>query len=306
MKHLSLIISFSILVLILLGYISSSAALLLGFLLALTLGNPYPLQTPKVIGFLLKISIIGLGFGISLNEAIAISKEGFIITLLSILLTIALGFVLVKFLKIDKKIGFLLTSGTAICGGSAIAAISPIIRANHLSISIAISIIFFLNSIALFVFPPIGAALAMTQKQFGLWCAIAIHDTSSVVGAALEYGDEALQIATTVKLARTLWIIPLSFLAIFIFKSNGKKVKIPFFILGFILTILLNSYNLVSENISTEIFAMSKKILIFTLFLVGINLSINDLKKVGFKPIIYATILWVFISVFALIYIVCL
>lgn len=285
------------------NYISSPIALLLGFFFTLFLGNPFPDKTKKAISYLLKISVIGLGFGMSLTETIKTSKDGFLLTALSIFMTVGLGLLLIKLLKLDKKLGFLMTSGTAICGGSAIAAIAPVIKANSKTISMAIGVVFLLNSIALFIFPSIGHFFAMTQEQFGLWAAVAIHDTSSVVGAALEYGDRALQIATTVKLARTLWIIPLSIFAMLIFKSKGQKIKIPFFILGFIAAMLLNSYGFISEAVSFHIVDISKRLLVITLFLVGTTLTVKDLRASGIKPILFSTILWVFISIFSLIFV---
>ena len=164
-------------------------------------------------------------------------------------------------------------------------------------------IVFLLNSIALFVFPAIGHLLHLSQEQFGLWCAIAIHDTSSVVGAALSYGDEALKIATTVKLSRTLWIIPLSILSMFLFKTKEKKIKIPYFILLFVIAIIINSYHIIPVFITTEIVFYAKRILIITLFLVGTTISITDLKATGIKPIVLALSLWIFISIFSLVYI---
>src|SRR5690554_308076 len=293
----------SIIGLAILNYLSSPIALMLGFLLTLLIGNPFPEQSKKAIQYLLKISVIGLGFGMSLMETIKTSKDGFIITVISIFLTVGLGLLLIKILRIDKKLGFLMTSGTSICGGSAIAAVSPIIKANLKTISMAIGVIFLLNSIALFIFPSIGHFFNLTQEQFGIWAAIAIHDTSSVVGAALEYGDKALQIATTVKLARTLWIIPLTFFAMLLFKSKNQKVKIPFFILGFITAMLINSYNLIPDVVSSNIVDISKRTLIVTLFLVGTTLTVGDLKQNGYKPILFSTILWVFISAFSLVFI---
>ncbi|REH54762.1 putative integral membrane protein (TIGR00698 family) [Tenacibaculum gallaicum] len=286
------------------GYISSSFALISGFIITYIFSNPFPEKTKKATQILLKISVIGLGFGMSLTETIQTSKEGLTLTTLSIILTVILGLFFSKLFTIDKKIGFLITSGTSICGGSAIAAISPVIKASHKTISIAIGVVFFLNAIALFIFPPLGHILGLTQKQFGIWCAIAIHDTSSVVGAALEYGDEALQIATTVKLARTLWVIPLSFFAMFLFKSDDRKIKIPYFIIGFIIAMLLNSYQIVPESFSMDIVELSKRLLVATLFLVGMNLTIKDLKESGIKPIIFASLLWTFISVFSLLFII--
>lgn len=304
MKRIAQISIFILIILLAaLKYISSPIALISGFIFTLLLGNPFPMQTKKAIHYLLKLSVIGLGFGMSLTETIKASKEGFVITALSIFMTVSLGLLLIKLLKIDKKLGFLITSGTAICGGSAIAAISPVIKANHKNISIAIGVVFLLNSIALFIFPSLGHFFMMTQEQFGLWCAVAIHDTSSVVGAALVYGDKALQIATTVKLARTLWIIPLSFFAMTLFKSKNQKVKIPLFILGFIIAMLINSYHLVPEVVSTTIVEISKRLLVITLFLVGTTLTVSDIKKSGTKTILFATTIWIFISIFSLVYI---
>jgi uncharacterized integral membrane protein (TIGR00698 family) len=304
MKHIGQISVFIIIIILAaLKFISSPIALILGFLFTLFLGHPFQTQSKKAIQLLLKISVIGLGFGMSVTETIKASKDGFIITALSIFLTISLGLLLIKFLKIDKKLGFLMTSGTSICGGSAIAAISPIIKAESKTISVAIGIVFLLNSIALLIFPSLGHVFQLSQTQFGTWCAIAIHDTSSVVGAALEYGDQALQIATTVKLARTLWIIPLSFFAMALFKSKNQKIKIPFFILGFIAAMFINSYHLIPETVSVNIVDISKRLLVITLFLVGASLTVKDLKESGFKPVLFSTILWVFISIFSLVFI---
>ncbi len=302
-KHLQLFLLATMLVLVGAGYISSPMALLAGFLIALLVGNAYKEQTKKAIQYLLKLAVIGLGFGISLEAAIATSIDGFLITLLSILLTLMLGLALIRLLGIDKKLGFLLTSGTSICGGSAIAAVAPIIRAENWSVTLAIGIVFLLNAIALLIFPPIGHFLDLTQEQFGLWCAIAIHDTSSVVGAALDYGDRALEIATTVKLARTLWIIPLSLFAAFLFKTEGQKIKFPIFIIGFIFAIFINTYALLPPSASSALFFLAKKCLLFTLCLVGMSISIQDLKSNGWRPVLFALFLWLFISVFSLLYI---
>ncbi len=293
----------TIIMLALLGYISSPVALILGIVFTFLFGDSFQEKTKEATHTLLKLSVIGLGFGMSLAEVMKVSKDGFLITASSIFLTISLGLLLIKMMGIDKKLGFLMASGTAICGGSAIAAISPIAGANHKTMSIAIGVVFLLNSIALLIFPALGHFFDLTQEQFGFWCAIAIHDTSSVVGAALEYGDESLQIATTLKLARTLWIIPLSFFAMFIFKSKDQKIKIPLFILGFIIAMLMNSYQLIPQNISSVIFDTSKRLLVVTLFLVGSNLTINDLKESGFKPVLFSIILWVFISVFSFVFV---
>jgi uncharacterized integral membrane protein (TIGR00698 family) len=294
---------FFIIMVALTGIINSPTALILGFVYTLTLKNPLRKQSQKAIGYLLKISVIGLGFGMLINETLATSKEGFSLTCCSIVLTISLGLLLTKLFKLDLKLGYLITSGTAICGGSAIAAISPIIKAENKTISIALGVVFLLNSIALLIFPSIGHFLQLTQAQFGLWCAVAIHDTSSVVGAAIEYGEDALRIATTVKLSRALWIIPLSLFSIFFFKVSSEKFKIPYFVLLFILAILLNSYAGLPENLTSTIVWCSKRLLIVTLFLVGSTISIEDLKSVGLKPIVFALSLWIFISIFSLLYI---
>lgn len=290
-------------IIILLGYINSATALILGFLSTLFFNNPFKAFSHKAISYLLKIAIIGLGFGMFINSTLQTSKQGFGLTVSTIVLTVILGLMLSKLLKMDLKLGHLITSGTAICGGSAIAAIAPIIKAKSNIISVALGIVFLLNSIALFVFPVLGHALHLTQEQFGLWCAVAIHDTSSVVGAALDYGDQALKIATTVKLSRTLWIIPLSFFSIFYFKTKGEKIKIPYFILLFIAAIFINSYGVLPQVVTVNIVLISKRILVLTLFIVGSTLYIKDLKSFGVKPLVLAISLWVFISVFSLIYI---
>ena len=290
-------------IVIIFGTFSSATALFLGFVFSFLFKNPFKFYTPKVIHYFLKISVIGLGFSMLIKETFETSKENFSLTFYSIILTVSLGLLISKLLKIDLKLGHLITSGTSICGGSAIAAISPVIKANGKSINIALGIIFLLNSIALFIFPKIGQLLNLSQEQFGLWCAIAIHDTSSVVGATIGYGEEALRIATTVKLLRTLWIIPLSIFSMFLFKTRGEKIKFPYFILLFLIAIFINSTHILPTNATNFIVLYSKRLLILTLFLVGSTFSISDLKSTGFKPILLAISLWLFISIFSLIYI---
>jgi len=297
------IIFFLIMIIVLFGAINSPSALILGFVFALIFKNPYISHSHKAIHHLLKISVIGLGFGMFIKETFETSRQSFGLTFYSIIFTVGLGLLLTKLFKLDKKLGHLITSGTSICGGSAIATISPVIKANSKSISIALGVVFLLNSIALFVFPAVGHLLHLSQEQFGLWCAIAIHDTSSVVGAALGYGEEALRIATTVKLSRTLWIIPLSIFSMFIFKTKGEKIKIPYFILLFLVAIFINSYHIIPSSITSEIVYYSKRLLVLTLFLVGATISITDLKSTGLKPILLALGLWVFSSIFSLLYI---
>ncbi|WP_179335306.1 YeiH family protein [Winogradskyella costae] len=292
-----------IIVIILFGFINSPTALILGFIVTLILKNPFQEYSHKAIHYFLKISVVGLGFGMFINETLETSKDGLSLTIFSIFLTVTVGLLLTRLLKLDLKLGHLITSGTAICGGSAIAAISPVIKAKNKTISIALGIVFLLNAIALFVFPAIGHYLNLSQEQFGLWCAVAIHDTSSVVGATLGYGEEALRIATTVKLSRTLWIIPLSIFSMFLFKTKGKKIKIPYFILLFIAAIVINSFHILPTSATHVIVLMSKRLLIITLFLVGTSISIKDLKSTGIKPIFLALTLWIFISIFSLVYI---
>ncbi|RLJ67324.1 putative integral membrane protein (TIGR00698 family) [Lacinutrix venerupis] len=301
--YLSKTIYFLIIIIALLGYINSPTALILGFIFTIIFNNPFKIYSHKAIHYFLKISVVGLGFGMFIKETLQTSKEGLSLTIFSIILTVSLGLILTRVFKINLKLGHLITSGTAICGGSAIAAISPVIKAKSKTISVALGIVFLLNSIALFVFPAIGHWLNLTQEQFGLWCAIAIHDTSSVVGAALGYGEEALRVATTVKLSRTLWIIPLSIFSMFLFKTKGEKIKIPYFIVLFIAAIIINSYHILPEPITQSIVTISKRFLIVTLFLVGSTISIKDLKLTGTKPIFLALSLWIFISIFSLIYI---
>lgn len=285
------------------GLISSPVALLLGFVFTLFFDHPLKAFNHKIIQYLLKISVVGLGFGMLITETLQTGRESFGLTFFSITLTVVLGIVGVRLLKLDRKLGHLITSGTAICGGSAIAAISPIINAPAKTISIALGIVFLLNSMALLVFPSIGHLLHLTQQQFGLWCAVAIHDTSSVVGAALSYGDEALRIATTVKLSRTLWIIPLSIFSMFLFKTKGEKINIPYFILLFMLAVVVNSYQLLPVFITETIVLVSKRLLILTLFLVGSSISVTDLKETGLRSISFAVLLWTSISLFSLAYI---
>lgn len=294
---------FLIIIIALAGFINSPVALLLGFAFALTFQNPFLSRSHKAIQYLLKIAVVGLGFGMFIKETLETSREGFSLTLFSIFLTVGMGLLLVKLLKLDRKLGHLITSGTSICGGSAIAAISPVIKADSKTISIALAIVFLLNSAALFVFPAVGHLLNLSQNQFGLWCAIAIHDTSSVVGAALGYGEEALRIATTVKLSRTLWIIPLSVFSMFLFKTKGEKIKIPYFILLFIGAIIINSNHLLPTTTSSVIVLISKRLLVTTLFLVGSTFSMSDLRVTGYKPLVLAVSLWLFISIFSLAYI---
>ena len=280
--------------------VSPPVALLMGFIIAQFSGHPFIHLNNKATSFLLKVSVIGLGFGMNVESAVTAGKEGIVFTIASIAGTLFLGFLLGRFLKIEKKTSHLISCGTAICGGSAIAAISPLIKADEKQISVALGIVFILNSVALFVFPFVGHLLHLSQRQFGFWCAIAIHDTSSVVAAADKFGAEALQIATTVKLARALWIIPVALLTALFFKTGTKKIKIPYFIGLFILAMILNTYLPIIHMVSAEIVDLSKIGLTVTLFLIGAGLSAKVLRSVGIKPLLQGIFLWIVISVVAL------
>ena len=273
--------------------VSPPIALLFGILFVNIFGKV--LETDSFVKKLLQYSIVGLGFGINLNTAIEAGSQGFLFTVSTIALVMIFGLLLAKILKIDKTIAQLISAGTAICGGSAIAAVAPILKANSKQTSIALGIVFVLNAVALFIFPEIGHFFNLTQNQFGIWSAIAIHDTSSVVGAASKYGNEALQIATTVKLARALWIIPLAFLISIFTKSEGK-IKIPYFIGFFVLAILAGTYLPFLQNFNSIISEISRDTLKVALFLIGAGLSLQNLKNIGIKPLLLGIILWIFIS----------
>ena len=277
--------------------VSPPIALFLGIIFINIFGQVF--NADKIIKIVLQVSIVGLGFGINLKQALQAGSEGFLFTVFSITLIVVLGIVLGYIFRIDKIITQLISFGTAICGGSAIAAIAPILKADGKQTSVSLGIIFLLNALALFIFPEIGQYFHLSQNQFGIWSAIAIHDTSSVVGAASKYGHEALQTATTVKLARALWIIPISFMLSFLNKSGGK-VKIPYFIGFFILAILVNSYFPAIKEVTDYVVDFSKSSLKVALFLIGTGLSFQNLKNIGIKPLLLGIILWVVISVISL------
>ena len=226
-------------------------------------------------------------------------------TIVSVIGTMVIGMLIGrKALKMNRDTAYLISSGTAICGGSAIAAVGPVIKAKESDMSVALATIFILNAIALFIFPLLGEWMGLTQQQFGTWAAIAIHDTSSVVGAGAAYGEEALQVATTIKLTRALWIIPLALITAVIFKNESKKISIPWFILWFVVAIILNTYLLNSvPMVGKFISGVARKGLIITMFFIGASLSIDVLKAVGIKPLIQGVLLWIVISVSSLLYI---
>jgi uncharacterized integral membrane protein (TIGR00698 family) len=287
------------------SWVTPPVALFIGLAFALLCGQAYPKFNKKVSKKLLQYSVVGLGFGMNLHASLASGKEGMLFTIISVIGTMLIGmFIGRKLLKVNRDTSYLISSGTAICGGSAIAAVGPVIKAKDSDMSVALATIFVLNAIALFVFPVLGGWLGLTQQEFGTWAAIAIHDTSSVVGAGAAYGEEALQVATTIKLTRALWIIPLALVTSFIFKSEGKKVSIPWFILWFIVAILMNTYVLDSmPEVGKAISGLARKGLIITMFFIGASLSTDVLKAVGLKPLVQGVSLWLVISVGSLAYI---
>lgn len=276
-------------------YGSSAIALLAGILLASTLGNPFTDFTKKHTSTLLQISVVGLGAGMNLKVVGVVGVQGIGYTVTGIAFTAMVGFLLTRLLKTPDTLSTLITIGTGICGGSAIAATGPILKADNEDMSISLGVVFILNALALFIFPPIGHAFSLDQHQFGLWSALAIHDTSSVVGAAMQYGKEALELATTVKLARALWIIPISLLLAFFMKSKSK-IKMPWFIFGFILVAALVTWIPELSSIGHSISDFSKKLLVLTLFFIGLNLNINSIKKVGLKPLLLGIFLWIIVG----------
>ncbi|MEN9910098.1 MAG: hypothetical protein RLZZ540_3257 [Bacteroidota bacterium] len=294
------VIFVSLLLICLTGIITPPIALLLGLLVANISGHPWLHLNHKIIRVLLQVSVVGLGFGMNVTNALLSSKESFILTVVTLFSTVFLGTVLGKWLNTDKKTSHLISCGTAICGGSAIAAITPVIQSDEKQTSVALGVIFILNSIALFLFPTIGHWLNLSQQDFGLWCALAIHDTSSVVGAANKYGPEALAIATTVKLARALWIIPIVLLTSFLFKNKASRIKIPYFIGFFILAMIVNTYVPEVAIATPYIVAIAKIGLTVTLFFIGSGLSSSVLLAVGIKPLIQGILLWGFIASMAL------
>ena len=287
------------------GWVTPPAALFIGLAFALLCGQAYPKFNKKVSKKLLQYSVIGLGFGMNLHASLASGKEGMLFTIISVIGTMLIGmFIGMKILKVNRDTSYLISSGTAICGGSAIAAVGPVIKAKDSDMSVALATIFVLNAIALFIFPTIGEWLGLTQQQFGTWAAIAIHDTSSVVGAGAAYGEEALQVATTIKLTRALWIIPLALVTSFIFRNSSNKISIPWFILWFVVAILLNTYVLDGmPQVGKAIAGVARKGLIITMFFIGASLSTDTLKAVGIKPLVQGVMLWVLISIGSLAYI---
>lgn len=290
------------------AWVTPPVALFLGLAYALLCGQAYPKFNKKMSKYLLQYSVVGLGFGMNLQASLQSGKEGMAFTVISVAGTMLIGWVIGRrVLGVDKVTSYLISSGTAICGGSAIAAVGPVVKAKDAEMSVSLGTIFILNAVALFVFPAIGHVLGMSQQDFGTWAAIAIHDTSSVVGAGAAYGEEALQVATTIKLTRALWIIPLALCTAFIFKSPGKKINIPWFIFFFVLAMVVNTYllslNPVAEAVGSGINTLARKMLTITLFFIGASLSRDVLKAVGVRPLVQGVLLWMVISFATLAYI---
>ncbi len=280
--------------------ISTPIALLIGLIFASVFPHPCPKFNKKTSKYLLQVAVVCLGFNMNLQESLRSGSEGMMFTIVSVVGVMCLGVLIGWWLHINRKTAYLISSGTAICGGSAIAAVGPVVKANENEMAVSLGVIFILNSIALFVFPPLGHLLDMTQQQFGTWAAIAIHDTSSVVGAGEVYGEQALQIATLIKLTRALWIIPLALVTMFIFRDKTAKISIPWFIFIFVLAMVANTYLPLPEWFVTVMVWIARRGMVVTLFLIGASLSLKSIKEVGAKPLIQAVILWVVISVSSL------
>lgn len=276
---------------------SPAVALFLGLVFAFVFPMPFPKFNKKASKYLLQASVVGLGFGMNVNEALQSGSQGMMFTVVSVIGVMASGVLIGYWMHIARKTSYLISSGTAICGGSAIAAVGPVLKADDHEMAVSLGVIFILNAVALFIFPPIGHYFEMGQAQFGTWAAIAIHDTSSVVGAGDAYGPEACQIATLIKCTRALWIIPLALVTMFLFRDKSSKISIPWFIFLFILAMVANTYCNIPEAISATIVYIAKKFLVVTLFFIGAGLSLATIKKVGVKPLLLAILLWIIIGV---------
>lgn len=280
--------------------VTAPVALLAGLIFAFTCKNPYPKFNKKCSKYLLQGAVVCLGFGMNLQESLRSGADGMLFTVVSVVSVMALGVLLGYSLHINRKTSYLISSGTAICGGSAIAAVGPVLKADENEMAVSLGVIFILNAVALFIFPPLGHMLDMSQAQFGTWAAIAIHDTSSVVGAGEVYGEQALQMATLIKLTRALWIIPLAVVTMFIFRDGSGKVSIPWFIFLFILAMVANTYLPLPEWLTAALVWVARRGMVVTLFLIGASLSLATVKQVGVKPLLLALALWVVISVSSL------
>ena len=278
-----------------LPWVSAPAALVAGFAFSFLFGNPLPRWTSKTSKALLKLSVIGLGFGINFVEVLEVGRSSLLLTLISITATIALGEVLGRALSIPANTRRLVAFGSAICGGSAIAAMAPVIKAKDDEIAVSLATVFSLNALALLIFPPLGHLFDLGQRQFGLWAALAIHDTSSVVGASAAYGAVALGVGTTVKLTRALWIAPYTMAAGFLLKSK-ERPGIPLFIIGFIAAAFINTWLPAFDVAWHGLHILAKQSLVMTLFLIGSGLTRQVLRQVGLQPLLLGVILWVIVG----------
>lgn len=276
--------------------VTAPMALTAGIAFGIILGNPWSKATSIWSRRLLQASVVGLGFGMNMPELLKTGKDAFLYTAISIVFTMVVGLLLGKAFRIPQRTSTLISFGSAICGGSAIAAMAPVIKAESEEIGVALATVFTLNSVALIIFPPIGHLLGMAQRQFGLWSALAIHDTSSVVGAAAAYGSAALAVGTTVKLTRALWIMPAALIAAWISKSEGK-VKFPMFILGFILAAVIKTALPQLDMVWNPLNAIAKQSLVVTLFLIGSGLTREVIGRTGVKPLAQGVLLWAVVSV---------
>ena len=281
------------------GYLSPPFALAAGLVYGFTFVHPYHLDAKRLSKLLLQVSVVGLGFGMNLGDVLRVGRSGFVYTAASISFALLLGWGLGKLLHVEKRISYLISAGTAICGGSAIAALAPITNASEEEIAVSLGTVFVLNSVALLAFPAIGAALHLTQTQFGLWAALAIHDTSSVVGAAAKYGAVALAVGTTVKLARALWIVPVS-LGTALTNRSKARIHWPWFILFFCLAAVANTYLPTFQAIYPALKHLGIIGLTVTLFLIGTSLSKQTLREVGPRPMLQGVLLWIVVATLSL------
>ena len=277
------------------GLASPAIALLGGLIYGMALAHPFPGESREITKFLLQGSVVALGFGMNLHEVLHAGRSGFIYTAVSITAALLLGLGLGYVIRVAEKPSFLISGGTAICGGSAIAAVGPILGASEEEMAVSLGAVFILNSVALFLFPPVGFALHMSESQFGLWSALAIHDTSSVVGATARYGPTALAVGTTIKLARALWIVPLSVATAVAFKSKAR-IQWPWFILFFCIGALLNTLLPRFQPVFGALNHVGKLGLTVTLFLIGASLNRETLRKVGIRPLLQGLTLWVIVG----------
>lgn len=268
---------------------------------AFTFKNPCPKFNKKTSKYLLQVAVVCLGFNMNLQESLKSGSEGMLFTVVSVVGVMCLGVLLGYWLHINRKTSYLISSGTAICGGSAIAAVGPVVKADENEMAVSLGVIFILNSIALFIFPPLGHLFEMTQEQFGTWAAIAIHDTSSVVGAGEIYGETAMKTATLIKLTRALWIIPLALVTMFIFRDKKSKISIPWFIFIFVLAMIANTYLPLPQIFVYIMVWIARRGMVVTLFCIGASLSLASIKQVGVKPLLQAVALWIVISVSSLV-----